>query len=70
MLTEEEFKCVQLLRYALDVVQTIHANNDLDAVEALLELLDALYHRFFFEVLFGTARQFLADVQNELNLHR
>lgn len=40
MLAEEELECVQFLWDTLDVVQSVDTNDDLDAVEALLELLN------------------------------
>jgi hypothetical protein len=39
VLFEEHLESVKLLRYALDVVETVDADNDLDALEPLLKLL-------------------------------
>jgi len=40
MLRKEQLKRVQLLRDALDVVQTVDTNDDLAALETLLKLLE------------------------------
>jgi hypothetical protein len=37
MLGEEELECVELLGNALDIIETINADNNLDSVEAMLE---------------------------------
>ena len=42
VLSEEELERVELLGDALDIVKTIDADDDLDAVEALLEGCDPL----------------------------
>jgi hypothetical protein len=42
MLSEEELERVELLGDALDIVKTVDADDDLDAVEALLEGCDPL----------------------------
>ena len=46
MLCEEEFERVQFLRDTFDVVQPIDSDDDLYAIESLLERRDALLHRF------------------------
>jgi len=42
MLGEEELECVELLGNALDIVETVDADNNLDSVEAVLEGGDTL----------------------------
>ena len=42
MLCEEKLECVELLRHALDIVESVNTNDDLDAVKALFERSDAL----------------------------
>ena len=42
---------MELLRNALDVIQSIDANDEFDAGEPLLELLNPLFNRLFGEVL-------------------
>ena len=42
VLGEEELKCVELLGNALDIVEAVNADNNLDSVEALLEGCDTL----------------------------
>jgi hypothetical protein len=39
---QEDFKSVKLLRDTLDVIKTVNTNNQLDALELLLECLDTL----------------------------
>jgi hypothetical protein len=39
---QENFKSVKLLRDTLDVIKTVNTNNQLDALELLLECLDTL----------------------------
>lgn len=51
MLCEEELESVELLRHALDIVESVDTNNNLDAVEALLEHSDALLDGLFLKVL-------------------
>ena len=51
VLREEELEPVQLLRDALDVVEPVDADDDLDALEALLERGDAVLHAVLLEVL-------------------
>lgn len=55
MVTEEDLQRVQLLRHALDVVKTVNADHELDALELLLEhsntLLDLLLLQSFGELL-------------------
>lgn len=51
VLGEEEFKCVELLRNALDVVKSVDTDDDLDAVEALLKGSDTLLNGLFLQVL-------------------
>ncbi len=51
MLCEEKLECVELLRHALDIVESVDTNDDLDAVEALFEGSDALLDGFFLQVL-------------------
>lgn len=42
VLGEEELECVELLGNALDIVEAVNADNNLDSVEALLEGCDTL----------------------------
>ena len=42
VLGEEELECVELLGNALDIVEAVNPNNDLDSVEAVLESCDTL----------------------------
>ena len=51
MLRQEQLQAVQLLRDALDVIETIHSNDDFAAGEALLKLLDTVLHFRLLEVL-------------------
>jgi hypothetical protein len=52
MLRQEHLKRVHLLRDALDVVEAVNANDDLDAREALLKLRYPRLHLGFLETLF------------------
>lgn len=45
VLIQEHFEGVQLLRDALDVVQTVDSDDELDALELLLQLRDSLLDR-------------------------
>lgn len=49
MLSQKHFQCVQLLRKSLNVVETVHADQDLTALESLFELLEPLLHLVGFE---------------------
>lgn len=51
MLCEEKLESVELLRHALDIVESVDANDNLDAVEALFERGDALLDGLFLQVL-------------------
>jgi len=51
VLGEEEFKCVELLRNALDIVKSVDTDDDLDAVETLLKGSDTLLNGLFLQVL-------------------
>ena len=51
MLREEKLQCVKLLRHTLDVIQPIHANNDLHITESVLQLSNALLDALFLEIL-------------------
>jgi len=42
VLREKELECVELLGNALDVVEAVNTDNNLDSVEALLESCDTL----------------------------
>jgi hypothetical protein len=45
VLGEEELECVELLGNALDIVEAVNPNNDLDSVEAVLEGCNTLLNR-------------------------
>ena len=51
MLCEEKLESVELLRYALDIVESVDTNDDLDAVKALFERSDALLDGLFLQIL-------------------
>ena len=51
MLCQEELERVQLLRDTLDVVEPVDTDDDLDTVEAVLELLDTFLNAVLLEVL-------------------
>jgi hypothetical protein len=51
VLREEQLERVQLLRDALDVVEPVDANDDLDTLEAALKLFDPLLNRLPLQVL-------------------
>jgi hypothetical protein len=51
VLSEEEFKSMELLRNAFDIIKPIDPDDDLDAIEALLKGCDALLNGFFLQVL-------------------
>lgn len=51
VLRQEKLQCVELLGNTLDVIQSIYADNELNAVEPLLELVNPLLYRLFCEVL-------------------
>jgi hypothetical protein len=51
MLCEEKLESVELLRHALDVIESVYTNDDLDAVKALFERSDALLDGLFLQVL-------------------
>lgn len=52
VLVEEDLHGVQLLRHSLDVVETIHTDDDLDAVETTTEGRDAVDDRLALEALY------------------
>jgi hypothetical protein len=52
MLCEEQLEGVQFLRNALDVVQSVDANNHLDAAEPRLELSYPCFDRFALQILY------------------
>lgn len=62
MLAEEELECVQFLWDTLDVVQSVDTNNDLDAVEAVLELLDTFLDVGLLQVLLKDVRFILIRI--------
>ena len=49
MLGEKDLERVQLLRDALDVVQTVDTDDELDALELFLQLRDTSLHRWLLE---------------------
>jgi hypothetical protein len=51
MLCEEKLESVELLRHALDIVESVDTNDNLDAVKALFERSDALLDGLFLQVL-------------------
>jgi len=51
VLGEEELECVELLGNALDIIKAVYTDDDLDAVEALLEGCDTLLNGLFLQVL-------------------
>ena len=51
MLSKEDLQGVQLLWYALDVIQTIDTDNKLNTLELLLQELDAVSRRRLLELL-------------------
>ena len=51
MLRQEKLQSMKLLRNTFDVVQPINANDDFDALEALLELLNSVNNLLLFKVL-------------------
>jgi hypothetical protein len=51
MLSEEELECVELLGNALDVIESIDTDDDLNAIEALLKCSDTFLNRFFLQIL-------------------
>jgi hypothetical protein len=53
VLCEEEFECVELLRNTLDIVKSVDTDDDLNAVEALLEGSDALLNGLLLQVLWA-----------------
>ena len=53
MLGEEQLQSVKLLRDALDVIQSINANDEFDAVKSLPELLNPLLDGVFKQVLYA-----------------
>lgn len=62
VLAEEELECVQFLWDTLDVVQSVDTNNDLDAVEAVLELLDTFLDVGLLQVLLKDVRFILIRI--------
>jgi len=51
VLSEEELECVELLGNALDVIESIDADDDLDAIEALLKSGDTFLNGLLLQVL-------------------
>ena len=51
MLCQEQLQCMKLLWYALDVIQSVDTNNNLDAIESLLKLSNARIHGVLFQIL-------------------
>ena len=51
MLCEEKLESVELLRHALDIVESVDTDDDLDAVKALFEGSDALLDGLFLQIL-------------------
>jgi hypothetical protein len=48
VLCEEKLECVEFLGNALDIIEAVNADNNLDSVEALLEGCDTLLNRLLF----------------------
>jgi hypothetical protein len=53
MLGEEEFECMKLLWYTLNVIQSIDTDDEFDTLKSALKILYALLHRLLLEVLLG-----------------
>jgi hypothetical protein len=53
VLSEEEFKCMKLLRNALDIIKSIDPDNDLHAIESLLKSMNALLNGLFLQILWA-----------------
>ena len=70
VLSEEEFKCMELLRNAFDIIKPIDPDDDLDAIEALLKGCDALLNGFFLQVLRVQKNFLLAERDEERNNRR
>ena len=51
MLRQEQLQSVKFLGDTLDVIQSVNPNDEFDAVEPLLELMNPLLNRLFGEVL-------------------
>jgi hypothetical protein len=51
VLSEEELKCMELLRNALNIIKSIDADDDFHAVKALLKGNDTLLNGLFLQVL-------------------
>ena len=51
VLSEEELKCMELLRNALDIIKPVDADDDFHAVEALLKGNDTLLNGLFLQIL-------------------
>jgi hypothetical protein len=52
VVTKEDFKSMQLLRYALDVIKTVDANHQLHTLELLLQHGNALLYLLLLQALF------------------
>jgi len=48
VLSQEKLECVKLLWYALDIVESVYTDDDLDAVKSLFKGSDALLDDPFF----------------------
>lgn len=51
MLGEEDFKRVELLRHSFDIIEAVHAYDQLDTLKLALERGDALLDLWFLETL-------------------
>ena len=51
MLSQEQLQSVELLGDTLDVIQSVDADDKLNTVESLLELMNPFLNRLFGEVL-------------------
>jgi hypothetical protein len=51
VLSEEELKCMELLRNTLDIIKPVDADDDFHAVKALLKGSDTLLNGLFLQVL-------------------
>ena len=52
VLGEEELESMELLGHALDIIESVYADDDLDAVEALFKSSNALLNGLFLQVLY------------------
>ena len=47
VLSKEELECLELLGHALDIVESVYADDDLDAVKALLKACNTALNGLF-----------------------